>query len=256
MGLARISPRSVVTGLVVLQMLVLCAAAPASADKVTRERVHFAAGTSAASIPGRVKGRDSMEYILGAKAGQQMTATLASKSNSVYFNVFAPGKQPGRDEALFIGDTGGNSFTGNLPASGDYLIQVYLYRNAARAGESASFTLDVAIAGPAASAADALVPGTSFNATGELGCARDAGQPLGQCKFGVVRQGGGNAELTIFWPDGGSRVITFAKGQPVRYDESQADGGAAMTVRKDADLFTITIGTQRFAFPEAAITGG
>lgn len=228
----------------------------ASADAVLKERITFAKGTSSATLSGTVKGRDSMEYMLGAASGQHMRAKLTSPSNSIYFNVFAPGKLPGKDEALFIGDTGGDTFDGVLPASGDYMIQVYLYRNAARAGERATFTLDVAVDAQAGSSGDALVPGTQFNATGEVGCARDAGQPLGQCKFGVIRQGGGKAELTVFWPDGGSRVIFFEGGQPVRYDESQADGGAKLSFSKNADLFTVTVGTQRFEFPEAAINGG
>lgn len=241
---------------VIVLLALLLAALPAAADIVRKERVHFSSGASSASLAGSIKGRDSVEYLLGAKSGQRMKVTLTSRSTSVYFNIFAPGKVPGTDEAMFIGDTGGNVYDGELPASGDYLIQVYLYRNAARAGESAKFSLEVAIEAQSGSGADALVPGTGFNATGELGCARDAGQPLGQCKFGVVRRAGGDADLTIFWPDGGSRVISFEKGTPVRYDESEADGGAALTFSKNVDLFTIMIGTQRFEFPEAAITGG
>lgn len=234
--------------------MVLLAATATAADTVHRARISFAKGASGTTVAGMVKGRDTLEYLVGAGAGQHMRVTLASPSSSIYFNVFAPGKQPGKDEALFIGDTGGNSFEGVLPASGDYIIQVFLYRNAARAGEHAKFTLDVAV--DAAASADAMVPGTQFNATGEINCARDAGQPLRPCKFGVIRGEGGKADLTVFWPDGGSRVIYFEKGAPVRYDESEADGGAKLSFTKNADLFSVTIGTQRFKFPEAAITGG
>lgn len=234
----------------------LGATSGAFADAVHKEHVKFARGASSATLSGTVRGRDSIEYMVGAASGQHMRVKLASQSGSIYFNVFAPGKQPGKDEALFIGDTGGDTFDGVLPAAGDYMIQVYLYRNAARAGKSARFSLDVAVDAQAAPSTDALVPGTAFNATGEVGCARKAGQPLGRCTFGVVRHGGGTAELTVFWPDGGSRIIYFENGEPVRYDESQADGGARLGFSKNADLFTITVGPQRFEFPEAAITGG
>ncbi|MFN4143524.1 hypothetical protein [Aestuariivirga sp.] len=232
------------------------AAGGALADTVHRERVSFAEGSSGTQLSGTVKGRDTREYMVGAAAGQHMTVKLTSASASVYFNVFAPGRKPGMDEALFIGDTGGDTFDGTLPASGDYLIQVYLYRNAAREGKSASFSLDIGIDNAVLSGGDATVAGTDFNATGQLGCARDAGQPLGQCKFGVIRGGAGAAELTVFWPDGGSRVIYFEGGVPVRFDESQADGGAKLSFTRSGDLFSIIIGTQRFEFPEAAITGG
>ena len=43
---------------------------------------------------------------------------------------------------------------------------------------------------------------------------------------------------------------------PVRFDQSQADGDARMTVRREGDLFHIRIGGQRFEIPEAVITGG
>lgn len=247
------------TVLAFLAFLVL-ASAPAAADKITTEHVKFAAGTSGATIKGAIKGRDTMHYILGASAGQNMRVKLSTKSTSTYFNVFAPGKMPGNDEALFIGDIGGDTFEGVLPASGDYLIQVYLYRAAARRGEQANFTLDVEIAAVAAGGSnetgDAKVSGTDFNATGTIPCARYPGQPMGSCQFGVVRHGNGTADVTVFFLDGGSRVIFFENGQPVRFDQSQADGDAEMGFNKNADLFIIGIGDQRFEIPEAVIFGG
>jgi hypothetical protein len=55
---------------------------------------------------------------------------------------------------------------------------------------------------------------------------------MAQCKFGVVRKGDGNGSITIFWPDGGNRVIFFEDATPMTYDQSEADGGAKMTVGK------------------------
>lgn len=54
---------------------------------------------------------------------------------------------------------------------------------------------------------DAKVPGTDFHATGQPACARYEGQPMSHCDFGGKRKGGGDAELTVLWPDGGTRVI-------------------------------------------------
>ncbi len=102
---------------------------------------------------------------------------------------------------------------------------------------------------------EAVVPGTDFNATGIMSCARSRGQPMTQCRFGVKRKGNGNGSITVFWPDGGNRVIYFEAGTPAYYDQSEADGGARMTVGKEDDLFTVRIGTQRFEFPEVVITG-
>jgi len=99
---------------------------------------------------------------------------------------------------------------------------------------------------------DTLVPGTGFHATGQVPCAAAAGQPMGSCGFGVVRQGAGRAEVTIAWPDGRRWRITFANGRPAGHDA----GPAPMTVRQEADLFLIAIGAARIEIPEAVVTGG
>lgn len=39
------------------------------------------------------------------------------------------------------------------------------------------------------------------------------------------------------------------------FDSSEADGGAEMTVGKDADLFTVRIGGQRFEIPDVVMLG-
>lgn len=107
-----------------------------------------------------------------------------------------------------------------------------------------------------ASSGDSLVAGTKFHATGSIPCARNAGQPMASCRFGVVRRDRGAADVTVFWPDSGSRVIVFKNVKPTSFDQSSADGEAKMTVSHNADLILITIGSQRFEIPEAVITGG
>lgn len=98
--------------------------------------------------------------------------------------------------------------------------------------------------------------GSGFTATGLIPCARDAGQPMAQCEFGVVRKGNGNGVATVFWPDGGTRVIAFESGTPVSFDRSRADGDVRMKVDRKAGLLTVTIGAQRFEIPDAVIYGG
>lgn len=121
----------------------------------------------------------------------------------------------------------------------------------------AKFTVSKAPVGsPAQPQGDALVPGTPFHATGNINCARNSGQSYSSCSFGVVRTGGGSGTLTVFWPDGGQRVITFRGGDPVAYDRSEADGGAELRWSRVGDLTTITIGQQRFEVFEAILSGG
>lgn len=105
---------------------------------------------------------------------------------------------------------------------------------------------------------DALVAGTNFNATGTVPCARNAGQPTTECRFGVVRAADGSATVTIFWPGGGQRAIFFdTAGKPIGFDASQADGSAKAQLksRRDADLNLISIGTERYEIPDVVVVG-
>jgi hypothetical protein len=244
----------------ILALLALMALAPAAgAADVRTVQVHFAQGASGATLSGHVAGREAVHYLLGVRAGQMLRVVLHGGSEAVAFNVFEPGHVPGRDGALYIGETGGPQMEVRTAHDGEYLIQVFQNRAAARRGGRANFRLEVSVTGGAAPArhGDALVPGTRFHATGTIPCAREAGQPMAQCRFGVERtRGQGNGHVTVFWPDGGSRVIFFEDATPVRYDESQADGDARMTVGRRGDLFNVHVGAQRFEIPLAVITGG
>jgi hypothetical protein len=95
-----------------------------------------------------------------------------------------------------------------------------------------------------------------FDATGQIPCAQQAGQPMGQCKFGVAREPGGSATLVVTRPDGRTRAIFFEKGKAVGADMSQADGNMRFRARKNADLFMIDAGDERYEIPDAAVFGG
>ncbi len=247
-------------GAALLAGLWLTVAPAAHAAEVRTVQVHFAHGMTGTTLSGQISGREAVHYLLGLRAGQMLRVVLHG-GDSVGFNVFEPGHVPGRDGALYIGETGGPQMEMRTSHNGDYLIQVFLNRAAARRGERANYRLEVSATGGAAAAParshDAVVPGTSFHATGQVPCARSAGQPMAPCRFGVTRTPGrGNGYVTVFWPDGGNRVIYFEDATPVRYDESQADGGARMTVGRSGDTYQVRIGQQRFEIPEAVITGG
>jgi hypothetical protein len=121
---------------------VLAAALPAVAQDHSRtERIQFARGASSATLHGYIHGYDTVDYVLGARGGQTLTVRLQPTNASAYFNV----TRQGAAEALFVGSTTGNQFTGRLPASGDYVVRVYLMRNAARRDEHANYTLTVGV---------------------------------------------------------------------------------------------------------------
>ncbi|MEZ5811619.1 MAG: SH3 domain-containing protein [Rhizobiaceae bacterium] len=114
------------------------------------ERVRFNAGRSGTTIQDRIRGYESVLYLIDARAGQTMNVSLNPSNGATYFNVYAPGRGPG-DEALATGDTTGpmvpdlNRFNGVLPQTGTYTISVYLFRSAARRNERSNYTLDISI---------------------------------------------------------------------------------------------------------------
>ena len=253
-------------GFVAWALLALAPAAlrapAAEAAEVRTVQVRFPQGATGATLTGRIAGRDAVHYVVGLRAGQMLRVVLHGGSDAVAFNVFEPGHVPGRDAALYIGEQGGPRMEVRTAQNGRYLVQVFQNRAAARRGEQARYRIEISATGAAAAAApsrpgDATVPGTNFHATGQIPCARHAGQPMAQCRFGVERtRGRGNGQVTVFWPEGGTRVIYFEDLTPVRYDQSQADGDARMTVGQQGDTFHIRIGAQRFEIPSAVITGG
>lgn len=118
-------------------------ATDARAQTAKPERVQFAKGKSAKTIKGTLKGDQSRLFVVNLRAGQTMTVKLAASNGSTYFNVTAPGAQ----QAMFIGSTSGNTMQEVIPSSGDYTIDLYLMRNAARRGEATNFTITIGATG-------------------------------------------------------------------------------------------------------------
>lgn len=172
--------------------------APALAETVTQQ-VAFPAGSDGTKLTGAITGDEAVRYLLGSNAGQRMTVDMTTTNASAYFNVTAPGAT----EALHIGSVAGNSFDGILPAGGNYAVEVFLMRNAARRGETAEFTIAFRISGAGADGevqpdfADGLMGGPDFWAVTGL----SAGDSLN------LRAG----------PSSGDRVISrLAEGEVVR----------------------------------------
>jgi hypothetical protein len=137
-----------------------------AAQMIRREPVHFAKGATSASVKGTLKGDQTVDYLLQAKAGQSMTVDFRPSNASAYFNVLPTGSET----ALFVGSTYGNHYVGELPADGQYTIRVYLMRNAARRNEATKYSLDISIAGAKVTTVAPASPtaGAGFDRTLEL----------------------------------------------------------------------------------------
>ena len=187
---------------------------------IRKEQVRFKAGESTAAIKGTLKGDETVDYILNARAGQSMVVNLESRNKSAYFNVTAAGE----DSALFIGSTLGSRFEGELPKTGDYTVRLYLMRSAARRGETAPYTITFGVSSPAAPAAKGgfertlELQGITFN----VSCANDSSLPTVKIKPGkleidnseITRQAEGHvveAEVADLDVDGSPEVYVYVQ---------------------------------------------
>lgn len=109
--------------------------------KPTPVAVHLGASVE---LNGAVKGGVGMSYTVHADAGQHLHLALKAAKGATLFNVYAPGTGPG-DEAIFRGDVGGNTAVLDAKQAGDYRIDVFQMRSAARRGTVSSFTLTVGL---------------------------------------------------------------------------------------------------------------
>lgn len=124
----------------VASALLLSAIAPVMGqDKVSTVPVSFVKGSSSATMKGNFGGYDSVNYTLSARAGQTMTVKITG-SSSANFNVFKPGDAPGNATAVGSGSVG-TDWSGALPATGKYTVQVFQMRASARRGEQVPYTV-------------------------------------------------------------------------------------------------------------------
>lgn len=126
-----------------ISALALPLAASAQAPSAKPERVMFAKGTSSKAIKGTIKGDQSRLFVVNLRAGQKISVKLVSSNASANFNVTAPGAQ----QAMFIGSSSGTMMQDVVPSTGDYTIDLYLMRNAARRNETANFTITIGATG-------------------------------------------------------------------------------------------------------------
>ncbi len=244
--------RYIAAGSLAFFMILVGASHGLARDEIRKERVQFKKGTATAVIKGRIKGYESVDYMLRAKAGQTMQVALQTSNGANYFNVLPPGS----DAALAIGSNTGNQWTGTLPVDGDYTVRVYLMSSAARRNETANYTLSVGIAGRA----DANVQGTPYHATGSVPCSVGT-DPKGsaQCSFGVVRRAPGQADVHLAPPGydvtlhkDQLRILKFA-GAKV----TSADPKEKVASEKQGDDWSIDVNHfYYYVIPEAVINGG
>lgn len=105
-----------------------------------------------------------------------------------------------------------------------------------------------AIEGQPSDASPGLAPEST--ADGGIPCARHVGQPMTRCEISVVHTGGESA-VTVTWPDGGTRVISFHAGLPANSDSSEE-----FRFTREGSLNMIRVGvSERFEITDALAFG-
>ncbi len=227
------------------------------------QRIHFAAGATSAQVNGQVAGSSIDTYLLNAYIGQTMQVTLTSASGAAYLNVIAPDGSP-----LARAQAGAQSFSGTLPASGDYQLQVMLLGASAQT----SYTLLVSVTGsgglPSGPITRITFPagGTSASVNGSISGPSFANYLLeanaGQYMQITVASPAGEAYLTVVSPQGSPLARAQAGAQSFS-GQLPETGDYRLTVSNPSanvnTTFTLTVTvtgsassggtTQRIRFP-------
>lgn len=110
---------------------------------VGQQRLDVVPNADAVEAEGVLSGFATARFVVSAGVGQNLAVSLDADNPQAVFNVLAPGAAT----PLFNGARKGRAFDQALTATGDYTVEVYLARAAARRSEAASYTLSVAVTG-------------------------------------------------------------------------------------------------------------
>ena len=125
---------SIISTILVAMVLTLAVVVVAQKGTSLVTRIKFARGRTTAVEKGAVRRGISHDYLLKASAGQTMTVHLAARGD-VNFSIFSPGFKE------MLAD-GAKDWSGELPRSGDYRINVLPDTTTER---SIPFTLEVTV---------------------------------------------------------------------------------------------------------------
>ena len=114
--------------------LLLTATVMAEAGRDRTRRIRFESGRTTKVIKDAVVRGDRDRYLLRARAGQTLIVHITSVENNAVFDIYRPGGRRTLENAQESTD-----WTGALPRSGDYIIEVGGTRG------NASYTLEVTV---------------------------------------------------------------------------------------------------------------
>ena len=92
----------------------------------------------------------------------------------------------------------------------------------------------------------------TFDATGDIRCAQEAGQSLGTCSAAVARADG-SAAVVVTFANGFSRTLVFVDGRFVRGNATMSGVGTDTEWRLSRGMYHVRVDDQRFEIPEALV---
>ena len=211
------------------------ASAPERATQ--RNRISFAPGTSSASVGGVVDRGDWHEWIFRASAGQTLSLSLTSVAGNATFRVYTPS---GGFVAKDI-----TSFSGVLPATGDYLIEV------GSTGGTTSYTLNVSVTGTPTPPAPP--PPTLPSDSGSGGRIRIPAGSTSTSVDGVVNRGNWH-EFNFL--AGAGQTLSLSLSSVAANATFRVYTPSGNFVAKDVSSFSGTLPERGFYMIEVGSTGG
>ena len=94
----------------------------------------------------------------------------------------------------------------------------------------------------------------TFDARGEILCAQEVGQALGDCDAAIARADG-SVVVVVTFPNGFARTLMFADGAFLRGNPTMSGVGTDTDWRLDGDTYHVRVDDQRFELPQALVFG-
>ena len=123
----------------ILQLVLIGASLICGSACAQKSPLRVTLGDKETKLNGELTGFDRVQYLFTANPGQHLKIQLDTSNYSNYINVRAAGAA----EAVCQGSLTGNVCTIRSESASEYVIDVFLMRNAARRGEKARYILSI-----------------------------------------------------------------------------------------------------------------
>ncbi|MGG7568008.1 hypothetical protein ACQ5SO_17790 [Rhodovulum sp. DZ06] len=117
-----------------------------SAAFALQRRLDFPPGGGRLTETATLRGRDEARFAFDGAAGAELTARVRIRGADARFNIWAPETR----RAMFIGARSPDPyrFSGTLPKTGTYELQIFLVGAAARGDQDIPFSVEVDLKAP------------------------------------------------------------------------------------------------------------